>query len=155
MKKVMIDCTCTFWGSDSAEITDPNMIYDKIIKNFESFSREDDGMILSFWEDDVNISSLTIGVHKNYGICLTHDIYYKKLSAKGEFIANNTHLAVYDKTKLEEVIEIDDEWYASVGLFFPTEIAWKGIKEFMVSGGMTLDIEWIHCSSMPENGNWC
>lgn len=155
MKKIMSDCTCTFWSSTAAEITDPNMIYDKIIKKFESFSQKDGDMILSFWEDDVNISSLTICARKDYGIHLTHDIYYKRLTAKGEFIANNTHLAVYDKTKLEEVIDVDDELYASVGLFFPPETAWKGIKEFMGSGGMTLDIEWIHCSAMPESGNWC
>lgn len=155
MKKIMSDCTCTFQSSNSAEIKDPDTVYDKVIKNFKRFLQEDGGMILSFWEDDVNISSLTIQAHKDYGICLTHDIYYKRLTPKGEYIASNTHLAVYDKTRLEEVIDVDDELYASVGLFFSPEIAWKGIKEFMVSGGMTLDIEWIDCGSMPENGNWC
>ena len=155
MKKIMSDCTCTFWSSNAAEITDPTVIYDKIIKNFENFSHEDGGMILSFWEDDVNISSLSIEANKDYGICLTHDIYYKRLTAKGEFIENDTHLAVYDKTKLEEVIDVYDELYASVGLFFPPEIAWKGISEFIRTGNMSLELEWITIDVIPESGNWC
>ena len=156
MKKIMMDCTCNYQSSNSCEITDPHMIYDKIIKNFDDFS-QGGGEILSFWEDSENISSLSIMAHRDHGICLTHDIYYKRntLKSKREFTDSHTHLAVYDKSKLEEVIEVDTDLYASAGLFFPPETAWTGIKEFMASGGMSLDIEWIYCGSMPENGNWC
>lgn len=164
MKKIMSDCTCNFWSSDAAEITDPNIVYDKIIKNFDAFCN-DGGEILSYWEDDVNISSITIMAHKDYGICLTHDIYYKKLihrkkekklfRSKEEFITSFTHLAVYDKTKLDEVIDVDDELYTSVGLMLPPELAWKGISEFIRTGRMSLELEWITTDVIPESGNWC
>lgn len=149
MKKLMFDD-----GENCFEVADEEMLYDKIVGNFYEFCK-DGGALLSYWEDDIKTRSLRIGAVKNYGVCLTHDIYYKKMSRIGEITTEHTHLAVYDKTKLEEVIDVYDEIYASVGLFFPPEIAWKGIKKFMASGGMSLDIEWILAESIPENGNWC
>lgn len=77
MKKIMSGCSCRFDSSSAYEIKDPDMMYDKIIKNFEEFSQSG-GEILSFWEDDVNISTLSIGAHEDYGICLTHDTYIIK-----------------------------------------------------------------------------
>ena len=151
MKKILFETM-----DKPIEITDPSVVYDMVIKNYDIFSTNGCGCgVLNIWENDVNIRSLRFGTVKGYGIYLTHEINYKKMSLIGEISAEQTHLAVYDKTKLEEVIDVDDEIYASVGLFFPPEIAWKGIKEFIVSGGMTLDIEWILAESIPENGNWC
>ncbi len=151
MKKILFETS-----GKPIEITDLNIVYDTVIKNFDNFSTNGCGSATFYiWEDDVNTRSLRIGTVKNYGIYLTHEINYKKMSRIGEITTEHTHLAVYDKTKLEEVIDVYDEIYASVGLFFPPEIAWKGIKEFMVSGGMSLDIEWILAESIPENGNWC
>ena len=137
------------------EVTDPNIVYDTVIRNFDKFSARGDCAVLKLWEDDINTRVLIIGAVKNYGISLTHEINYKKMSLIGEINAEQTHLAVYDKTKLEEVVDVHDEIYASVGLFFPPEIAWKGIEEFIASGGMSLDIEWILAESIPEKGNWC
>ncbi|MDE7478457.1 MAG: hypothetical protein K2M91_10990 [Lachnospiraceae bacterium] len=63
-------------------------------------------------------------------------------------------LSVYDKNNLEETIEIGDEIYASEGLFLPLELVWKGIEEYVKTGGASGQIDWITPEDVPENGNW-
>ena len=55
---------------------------------------------------------------------------------------------------LEETIEIGDEIYASAGLFLPLELAWRGIEEYMKTGRVSDQIDWITPEDVPENGNW-
>lgn len=93
MKKLMFDN-----GENCFEVTDEEMLYNKIVGNFHEFYK-DGGALLSYWEDDIKTRTLRIGAVKNYGVCLTHNIYYKKMSRIGEITTEHTHLAVYDKTK--------------------------------------------------------
>lgn len=140
MKKVLFDIC-----GDKGEITDEKILYDKIIKNFDEFSK-DNWLELSYVEDDKEQYNLRASFLSSLGICLTHtNRYYKNIE----------HLAVYDKSKLDTVVDVWDELYTSVGLMFPPELAWKGISEFIRTGRMSLELEWITTDVIPENGNWC
>lgn len=157
MKKVMFNI-----GGDIGEVTDDKMLYEKIVKDFDEFFK-DNWVELSYFEDDEETKNLRIGAELNLGIYLTHTSVYKKrilkksiFKEKYEFVTFKIeHLAVYDKTKLNTVVDVWDELYTSTGLILPAELAWKGISEFIRTGNMSLELEWITTDVIPENGNWC
>ena len=66
----------------------------------------------------------------------------------------NPWLSLHDEAKLSEVIECNDEWYVSVGLFLSKETAWLAVKEFCMTGRRSPDVRWILPSAIPEGGNW-
>ncbi|MDE5859734.1 MAG: hypothetical protein K2H23_05050 [Oscillospiraceae bacterium] len=152
MRKVMFDIC-----GDKGEVTDEKMLYDKIIKDFDEFFK-DNWVELSYFEDDEETKNLRIGAELNSGIYLTHTSIYKKriFKEKNETVTFKIeHLAVYDKTKLDTVVDVWDELYTSTGLILPAELAWKGISEFIRTGNMSLELEWITTDVIPESGNWC
>lgn len=59
-------------------------------------------------------------------------------------------LSVFDKRKLNEIVWTKDVCDFSLGLFLPPSLAWKGIKEFLKTGIVSTEIEWIS----PEGGNY-
>jgi hypothetical protein len=78
-----------------------------------------------------------------------HGIYLKYCDE-----GDNEWLSLQDPTKLEEVAECSDQWYASVGLFLPPEKAWEAVAEFCRTGRRTDRISWIDPGELPEGGNW-
>lgn len=156
MKKVMFDIC-----GDKGEVTDEKFLYEKIITNFDEFFK-DNWVILSYIEDGEETKNLRIGAEPNLGIYLTHTSIFKNYLKKGFLNGNGRdvvfkieHLAVYDKTKLDTVVDVWDELYTSTGLLLPAELAWKGISEFIRTGNMSLELEWITTDVIPESGNWC
>ena len=67
------------------------------------------------------------------------------VSSRGE-----EKLSVFDKSKLNEIVWTKDICDFSLGLFLPPSLAWKGIKEFLKTGIVSTEIEWIS----PEGGNY-
>lgn len=62
-------------------------------------------------------------------------------------------ISLEDPSKLSEVAECADEWFASIGLFLPKQKAWIAIEEFCRTGARTNQIDWITPSDLPEGGN--
>lgn len=137
-------------------IESTNYVYEKVIENFSSFYRNSSGGAILYLTENGVKKALRIGADEHLGICLTYVIMSEKdFNGKIMYIDDITYLAVYDKSKLDSVIDIYDELYVSEGLFLPKELAWKGISEFINTGERSLEIEWISPDLIPENGNWC
>ncbi len=152
MNKVIFDRV----DGNPVEIANTNDLYKMIIEDFDSFCQIGcGGGTFYFYVDDIITKELRINTDKNLGICLTHETYYNKYFNGNCINDRFTHLAVYDKTKLDEAFEIDDGLFTSTGLLLPPEIAWKGIVEFIKTGLMSLDLEWITSDVISEDGNWC
>lgn len=99
---------------------------------------------IEFFNDNKLVSSLYIGPNEDYGIYL-------------KFINEETYdelLSLYDSNLLDEVVETSDEIYVSKGLFLPIELAWIGIKEYILKGTLTNKINWVNPEIIPEGGNW-
>lgn len=139
-------------------ITDKEIpkLYDDMISGFPSYWKSGIcSAYLEFFNDDVLEDRLSINFHEEFGLCLTHEYMYDKL-IKGKVRRQSIpHLAVYDKSKLNQVVDVYLELYTSVGLLLPAELAWKGISEFIKSGGKSIELEWITPDMLPEEGNWC
>jgi hypothetical protein len=67
--------------------------------------------------------------------------------------AGNAWLSLHDPAKLRETAECADEWYASIGLFLPKDLAWIAVKEFIETGERSSEIKWIKPADLPEGGN--
>lgn len=67
---------------------------------------------------------------------------------------NCERLSLGDYQKLTEVIEYDEDCYASVGLFITVDSALKEIEIFCRTGNITNSIDWITPNEVPESGNW-
>jgi hypothetical protein len=63
-------------------------------------------------------------------------------------------LSLQDETKLLEVVEANDEWYVSRGLFLPIDSAWLAVRDFCLNGKRSLSVRWMPASELPEGGNW-
>lgn len=77
----------------------------------------------------------------------------------GVFLAyhsdGKTNLSLHDKNTLDKVVDVwGDGLYVSQGLFIPPEIAWKCICEFVNTGSIHYNIEWISPDDIPEGGNY-
>ena len=122
----------------------PDILYSDIIKNFKNYwsSVNTAGTEIQYFEDDELIASLFINVHLDYGIYLNY-------SSRGE-----EKLSVFDKNKLNEIIWTKDICDFSLGLFLPPELAWKGIKEFLKTGTVSKEIEWVTPEDLPEDANY-
>lgn len=144
--------------TQSLWITDKNILelYNDMIGNYPVYwERGIRSVMLEFFNDGVLTERLTVGFHIEYGLSLTYEQLYDKL-IKGKIRRQSTpYLAVYDKSKLNEVVDIYLELFTSVGLLLPVELAWKGISEFIKSGKMSNELEWITPDMLPEEGNWC
>lgn len=77
----------------------------------------------------------------------------------GVFLAyisdGKTNLSLHNRSTLDKVVDVwGDGLYVSEGLFIPPEIAWKCICEFVATGSIQYNIEWISPDDLPEDGNW-
>lgn len=64
-------------------------------------------------------------------------------------------LSVSDKTKLDSVIDVwGDGLYVSEGLFISPQSAWQCICNFIETGDISEDIDWITPDDLPEDGNY-
>lgn len=98
-----------------------------------------------------------INVHDN-GV-KTATIAIASLRDYGVFIGysdrNEEKLSLADRSRLDSVLDVwGDGLYVSEGLFIEPEKAWKAITEFVSSGKITQDIEWITPDDIPEDGNF-
>ncbi len=89
---------------------------------------------------DGSKTSLMLVPHSRYGVSYDEQ--------------RNPWLSLEDETKLFEVIEANDEWYVSAGLFLPRVKAWLAVKGFCLTGKRSPEVRWIPASDMPEGGNW-
>ena len=65
-----------------------------------------------------------------------------------------TNLSLHNNT-LDKVVDVwGDGLYVSEGLFIPPEIAWQCICEFVTTGSIHYNIEWISPDDIPEGGNY-
>jgi hypothetical protein len=92
---------------------------------------------------DQTKTSLMMFPHRNYGTYLR---FYDE--------ENKPWLSVGDEKELSRVVECNDEWYVSVGLFVPNETAWLAVWDFCLAGGKSAKVKWITPSEIPEDGNW-
>ena len=127
------------------EITNIETLKGEIINKFETYWMQGSGDgFIDYYEDENKISTLLIGPNIEYGL------YLHFVNKNGK----NDLLSLYNKCKLDEVVETADEIYASIGLFLPIEVAWKVISDFVETGRASSKIEWITPGDIPENGNW-
>ena len=123
-----------------------NSLKSQMIKNFSHFWSEGSGEgDIQIFENNVIKSTLMIEPSIEMKMIYLHCI---------DNVSGKDFLSVYDKNKLDKVVEICDEIYASEGLFLPLELAWKGIEEYIRTGQLSKEIEWIMPNDVPENGNW-
>lgn len=102
-----------------------------------------DGFI-EYYRNNKEISTMMIGQNNNYGIYLRvvdHNF-------------NKEFLSLYNKELLNEVTETAEELYASIGLFLPIELAWEGIKQYLLDGTLSEKIKWVDPDIIPEEGNY-
>jgi hypothetical protein len=99
------------------------------------------------FEDGASRHCLLILPNANYGI-------YLKFIVLKNGIAKETWLSLQDRAMLSKVCECSDEWYASIGLFLPKDIAWLAIEEFLKTGKRSEKVNWIRPVELPAEGNW-
>lgn len=128
------------------ELIDIENLKKDIIDNFNEYwlQGSGDGFFEYYDKNNNNISTLMLGPNINAGIYLH---YIDELQKKDL-------LSLYNKEKLNEVLETAEEIYVSKGLFLPLNIAWNAIKYFMETGLPTPGVKWIYPEDIPENGNW-
>lgn len=102
-----------------------------------------DGFI-DYYVDDIRQSTLMIEPNNEYGIYLK----YCDRRTRKEWLSLN------DANALDEVAETATEIYASIGLFLSLDLAWEGIKNFLLTGERSDKIEWVRPNIIPEGGNY-
>ena len=129
----------------STEVKNLDILKKRIIDDFEAFCQEGSGDgFIDYKFDDNHEVSLMIEPNPDYGI-------YLHFMNDDEGIEM---LSLHDRNRLSEVVEYNDEMYASMGLFLPLEDAWKAISDFVATGQVSDKISWISVNEMPEDGNW-
>ena len=127
------------------EITDIAFLKTVLIDNFEAFCQEGSGDgFIDCQLDDGNTVSLMIEPHPEYGIYLRYT----------DEATGDEMMSLGDSSRLSEVEEINDDIFASVGLFLPKEKAWQAIADLVTTGRPSDSIAWITPDEMPEDGNW-
>ena len=64
-------------------------------------------------------------------------------------------LSLNDYGKLAETIDVwGDDLLISEGLFIDFQIAWAAIQEYVNSGTIYENVEWIGPDDLPEGGNY-
>jgi hypothetical protein len=126
------------------EVNDLDYLKNRIIDQFEVFCSEGSGDGFIDYRDNGHEVTLMIEPNPDYGI-------YLRFVDDEEGIEL---LSLSDKNNLSEVVEVNDDLYASLGLFVPIEEAWKAISDFVTTGRASDRIEWISVEDMPEDGNW-
>lgn len=121
----------------------------ELIINFPSdFWRKGSGdASLSIFEEEVLVSDLLILPNFEFG-------YYLKFHKYQNKAIFWIWLTLADRSRLTQVCECSDEWFASVGLFITPEKAWKVIETYCLTGERDETIEWIAPDEIPETGNW-
>lgn len=67
----------------------------------------------------------------------------------------NVRLSLYDRNNLDKVVDVwGDGLYVSEGLFISPETAWQCIHEFVTTGSIHYNIEWISSDDLPENASY-
>ena len=66
----------------------------------------------------------------------------------------STRLSCGDKSNLDEVITVSDEWYVSRGLLVSPAAAALAVREFWLTGSAGPSVEWIRPADIGPNGNW-
>lgn len=68
---------------------------------------------------------------------------------------NRECLSISDRSKLSTVIDVwGDGLYVSEGLFISPQQAWRCICEFIETGNISEEIDWITPDDLPEEGNY-
>lgn len=98
------------------------------------------------FEDTASRHCLLLLPNANYGIYLKYIVFKNG-------VASETWLSLQDCNMLTKVCECS-EWYASIGLFLPKDIAWLAIEEFLKTGKRSEEVNWIQPGEMPAEGNW-
>ena len=68
--------------------------------------------------------------------------------------SSGCYLSLFNRSMLNEVVDVWDELYISKGLFLPPELAWSGIEDFISKGIISDKIQWITPNDIPEDGNY-
>lgn len=118
------------------------------IDNFEEYWMQGSGDGYIDCCVGTTVRTLLIGPNIEYGI------YLHLMEDDKEAKTEKDYLSLYDRTKLHEVAETADEIYASVGLFLPLDLAYEGIKHFLLTGELSDKITWVTPDIIPEDGNW-
>lgn len=89
-------------------------------------------------------STLSVAALKDYGVYV------------GFFDKNRQWLSLSDRAKLNSVLDVwgDEGLYVSEGLFISPQVAWRYIREFVLTGNVTVDGDWITPDDLPEDGNY-
>lgn len=136
-------------------------LFDSMIRGFPGYWKSGNcACDFELFENDVLMKRLSVGFYEELGLCLTYEEFYDAVvgTVTGKKIQtrlSEEYLAVYDRDKLDETVDIYYELYVSKGLLMPPELAWKGIEYFVKQGGQSNELEWITPDDIPEEGNWC
>lgn len=143
MRRIVLDTP-----EDTEEITSEDLarLRTEMIDDFAQYWKEGSGEgSIQIFENNQIQSTLMIEPGIELGRIYLHII---------DKVNGEDWLSVYDRENLEETIETVEEVYASVGLFLPLELAWKGIEEYVRTGRRTGEVDWITPKDVPPNGNW-
>ncbi|MBQ8826549.1 MAG: hypothetical protein IJ007_05615 [Oscillospiraceae bacterium] len=131
-------------------------LYDRFIKEFPQSWVNCSGCLIERFEDNILTERVTVYAYEPLGLSVTYEkMRDRKLKDGRSIRVGEQFLAVFDKTKLDRVVEVYCELDTSEGLLMPPENAWKGISHFIEKGGMSPELEWITPDIIPESGNWC
>lgn len=150
-------------NDNETEISAENIpeLYNNLIKGFPLYWKQGNfSCTFEIFTDDVLQKRLTIGFFEELGLCLTYEKLYdsivKTIKGNEKKIRQSTFdLAVYDESKLGNVVDIYFELYVSQGLLLPPNLAWKGIHYFIQTGKKSPELKWITPDDLPKGGNWC
>jgi len=85
---------------------------------------------------------------------LGHGIYMQYCEEDQSGRIQRMLLSLRDRTRLSQVVEAADEYYASEGLFICPELAADAVGYFIETGMLPQSIEWISPAELPEEGNY-
>lgn len=95
------------------------------------------------YKNDNEFARLWIAAVEKYGVYLGY------INSKIECFS------ISNKDNLCDVVDVwGDGLYVSEGLFIESEVAWKSICEFIATGNMYSEIEWITENDIPDDTNY-
>jgi hypothetical protein len=65
--------------------------------------------------------------------------------------ARGVWIVVGDRNRLNESVEISDDYFVSVGFIVPKAAARDAVEWFVTRGGMCQSLDWLSDHDMPEN----
>ena len=103
-------------------------------------------MLISFCSPDTREanSQLLIAYCEEWGYYMSYH----------EVTSGQEWLSLWDRERLDDVIEYDEDCFVSAGLFVPFEIAIEVISDYVWTGSRGNQIAWIEPEEVPDTGNW-